>query len=490
MFGAQLFSGRFAAESVSGFNADHQVSIGDRILVRLWGAVQLETVQVVDPQGNVFVANVGPVKVAGVRNGDLNRHVEAQVKRTFRASVGVYAALEGAQPVKVYVTGFVKAPGLYGGLSSDSVLAYLDRAGGIDPGRGSYLEVDVMRGGKRRARIDLYRFLLDGQLDAVQLLEGDTIVVAPRKHTVQVLGEALNPYVFEFAQPEISAERLLQMARPKPIATHLSIVRRTGPEKRSEYHSLADAGQVMVRDGDELTLTADKYQGTILVRIDGAHMGQRTLVLPFGATLRDAMARIKPAPQADLAALQLFRRSVALRQKQLMETSLQRLETYALTARSATSEEAALRAREAQQILEFVERARRLEPKGQVVLAQQAGALEVLLEDGDQLIVPEANHLITVSGEVLFPTSVVYDDRADIESYVRRAGGYTQGADKARIVVLRRDGSLAEAPRGALRPGDEVLVLPKVETKNVEVARGITQIIYQIAVAAKVVFGL
>ena len=43
---------------------------------------------------------------------------------------------------------------------------------------------------------------------------------------------------------------------------------------------------------------------------------------------------------------------------------------------------------------------------------------------------------------------------------------------------------------GVLKPGDEIMVLPKIETKSVEITRGITQIIYQIAVAAKVLFGL
>ena len=43
---------------------------------------------------------------------------------------------------------------------------------------------------------------------------------------------------------------------------------------------------------------------------------------------------------------------------------------------------------------------------------------------------------------------------------------------------------------GVMRPGDEILVLPKVKTKSIEVARGITQTIYQIAIAAKVAVGL
>lgn len=490
LFGSQLFSGRFASEAFSGFNPEYRIAVGDRVSVRMWGAFNFEAAQPVDAQGNIFIPNVGPVRVLGVRNADLNQQVESQVKRTFRASVGVYATLEAAQPVKVYVTGFVRAPGLYGGLSSDSVLYFLDRAGGIDPDRGSYLQVDVLRGGQPRARIDLYRFLLDGKIETLQLQDGDTIVATPRGFTVQVGGEVLNPYVFEFGQSEISADRLLAMARARPGATHLSIVRKIGAERRSEYHPLSAAAEVKIRDGDEVTLTSDKYTGTILVRIEGAHLGERTLVLPYGAQLKDAMARLKPAPQATVAAVQLFRRSVAERQKELMEGSLRSLETYALTARSATSEEASLRGREGQQILEFIERARRIQPRGQVILANAGGAGETLLEDGDVIRVPEASNLVLVSGEVLFPSALVFDREASVEGYVARAGGYTQGADRARVVVVRQDGSVAEPAKADMRPGDEIMVLPKIEAKNVEVARGITQIIYQVAVAARIALGL
>lgn len=490
MFGSQIFSGRFGSEAFSGFNPDYQVTVGDRINVRMWGAFNFDAVQAVDAQGNLFIPNVGPVRVLNVRNADLNQVVESQVKRTFRANVGVYATLEGAQPVKIYVTGFVKAPGLYGGLSSDSVLYYLDRAGGIDPDRGSYLEVDVLRGGKPRAKINLYRFLLAGQIEPLQMQDGDTIVVLPRKHTVQVSGEVLNPYIFEFARQQVPATELLAVARPRPGATHMSIVRKVGAERRSEYHAIANASQVTIEDGDEVTLTSDKYPGTILVRIEGAHLGERTLVLPYGSSLGDALKHLKPAPQSVVSAVQLFRKSVAARQKELIETSLRSLETYALTARSATSEEAALRGREAQQILEFIDRARKVEPRGQVVLAQSETAHHTLLEDGDIIRVPELSNMVMVSGEVVLPNALVFDSNATVETYVQRAGGYNQGADKSRVVVVRQDGSVTQAESATPQPGDEILVLPKIETKNVELVRGITQIIYQIAVAARIALGL
>jgi protein involved in polysaccharide export with SLBB domain len=174
VFGSQIFTGRFGTETFAGFNPDYQIAVGDRISVRLWGAFTFEAVQAVDVKGNIFIPNVGPLNVLGLRNADLNRQLETQLKRTFRSNVGVYATLEAAQPVKVYVTGFVRAPGLYGGLSSDSVLYYLDRAGGIDPDRGSYLQVDVMRAGKPRARFNLYDFLLNGTIAPLQLQRGAT----------------------------------------------------------------------------------------------------------------------------------------------------------------------------------------------------------------------------------------------------------------------------------------------------------------------------
>lgn len=490
VFGSQMFNGRFGSEPFSGFNAEYQIATGDRISVRMWGAFPFESTQPVDAQGNIFVPNVGPVHLLGVRNGDLNRQVETQVKKVFRSNVGVYATLEAAQPVKIYVTGFVRAPGLYAGLSSDSVLHYLDKAGGIDPDRGSFLLVDVLRSGRVRASFNLYDFLLNGHIEPVQLQDGDIVIVRGRRHTVRVSGEVLNPYIFEFESESIPAARLLGMARPRPSATHLSVVRKVGAETRSEYISIKDAEGVTIGDGDEVTVTADKYPGTILVRVEGSHLGQKTLVLPYGSRFRDVMDRIRPAPQSNLQAVQLFRKSVADRQKEMIEISLRSLETYALTARSSTSEEAALRSHEADLILQFIDRARMVQPRGQIILSDGGSPSETLLEDGDVIQIPAVSNLVLVSGEVTFPNALVFDPRASFDDYIQRAGGYTQGSDREKVLVVRQDGSVSDAAQATLKAGDEIMVLPKIDTKRVEITRGITQIIYQIAVSAKVLFGL
>jgi protein involved in polysaccharide export with SLBB domain len=488
-FGTQLFSGRFSAVTYSGFNPNYELAIGDMVLLRLWGAVTYEAPQPVDPQGNIFVPNVGPIHVQGVRNSDLNQQVETLVKRVFKANVGVYATLQAAQPVKVYVTGFVRAPGLYPGLSSDSVLYYIDRASGIDPDRGSFLGVDVMRNNKLRAHIDLYKFLLTGQIDQIQLQDGDTIVVSQRQYAVAVNGEVLNPYMFELPGGKMNAADLLKYAQPTPYATNISIIRADGPERRSEYYPLSQASKITIEAGDAVTITADKFPATIQVRINGAQLGERTLVLPYGAKLKDVIARLHPAPFADMNSLQLFRASVALSQKASLDQQLRSLQIAALSGRSASAEEAALRQTEAAMLTQFIAQSQSVVPKGQVVLNPKAQSAEMLMEDQDTLNIPTKSNLIDVSGEVMLPNTVVYKPGARIDDYVAVVGGYTQKADRSGIIVMHPDGSVAPED-STPQPGDKIMVLPKVQTKWVAIAASISAILYQLAISAGVLNNL
>ncbi len=486
MFGEQLFRPGAPQAFGAGFNPEYALAIGDRVALRLWGAFTYEAIQPVDAQGNVFLPNVGPIHLAGVRNADLNDVVQSSVRKVYRSNVGVYASLEASQPVRVYVTGFVLAPGQYAGLAAESVLGYLARAGGVDPERGSYIDIRVLRGGQQRGEFSLYDFLVRGALPPIQLQDGDTIVVGGRRHTVRVTGEVFNAYGFEFTDEQLPASELLKLARPKATATHLSIVHKAGLTQVGEYHSIDSLDGVMLSAGDEVSFVADRTVASILVRVDGAIDSSRVLTLPYGSRLRDALALVKPKPEAQPEAVQLFRQSVAARQKEMLEVSLRVLESAALTARSATSEESALRSQEAARISRFVERARSIEPRGQVVLADRSAAMDTLLENGDVLIVPEQSAIVMVHGEVTMPRAIAYDRDSTVADYVRLAGGAMQRSSYSRILLMRQDGTFADSPRAKPQPGDEILVLAKVGTRNIEVTRGITQIIYQLAIAAKV----
>ena len=490
MFGEQLFQRGVAQTYGVGLNEDYEIAIGDRVMLRMWGAFTYQDVQVVDPQGNLFLPNVGPIQVAGVPNRDLNEVVRSAIRNVYRSNVDVYASLEASQPVRVFVTGFVRVPGQYAGVAADSVLGFLLRAGGIDPARGSYIDIRLLRGGEVRASFDLYDFLLEGRLEAVQIQDGDTIVVAGRHNAARVSGDVFNAYGFEFKGREIAAEELLRFARPLPGATHVSVVHKVGTRQYSEYHPIDQLDGIFLRPGDELAVVTDRTVSTILVRVDGAIESSRVLTLPYGSTLGDALAQVVPKPEANPDAVQLFRESVAERQRRMLEVSLRVLERSALTSRSMTAEEAGLRAREAAQITEFIDRARSVQPRGQVVLAGRESAMDMLLQDGDVLVIPEQTSIVMIHGEVTQPIAVAYDSGSRVRDYLELAGGTIQRRKDARILLLRQDGTFVEGDDAKPQPGDEILVLPTVGAKNMEVARGISEILFQIAVVARVALDL
>jgi protein involved in polysaccharide export with SLBB domain len=497
VFGANLFTGAFARQGATQFNPDYIVAPGDNIQVRLWGAFQYDATLTVDPKGNIFLPNIGPVQVLGARNRDIQRTVESAVSKAFRANVYSYANLAAAQPVRVFVGGFANRPGLYSGTSMDSLLNYLDQAGGIDAERGSFLNVQVKRGNQTRATFNLYDFMLEGRMPLIQLADGDVIFVSPRQNTLTVSGWAENAKRFEFNDNTRTVADLIKVAKPRAQATHVRVVRNTGTVKNTEYYPLSEAGHVALQNGDELEFTADKKNGTITVRVEGEHDSAQEYVLPDGIKLGEVLKRIQFSSRSDTANLQLFRTSVKERQKQMLQTSLRSLEVTALTARSGTGEEARLRKDEADLILQWVERAKKIEPSGQVLIAQSAEHDNLLLENGDVLRIPVKDGLVLISGEVLFPNTIAFDPALGLNDYIRLAGGYTQTADVTRIIVAHRDGSFNDASAGggffgineraAINPGDEILVLPKVDFKSRQFWKEMSQIIYQIAVSARIV---
>ncbi|MFB6376949.1 polysaccharide biosynthesis/export family protein [Atlantibacter hermannii] len=491
MFGAQLFTSATADSGASiGFNPSYVIGLGDTIQIRLWGAFSFDGALTVDPKGNIFLPNVGPLKVAGITNGQLNTLVTSKVKEVYQANVNVYASLVQAQPVKVFVTGYVRNPGLYGGVASDSLLSYLSKAGGVDSDRGSYVDIVVKRGNRVRSQVNLYDFLLNGNLALSQFSDGDTIVVGPRQHTFSIEGDVFNSYDFEFANSSIPVTEALSWARPKPGATHMTIIRQQGTMKRSEYYPLSSAPGRSLQDGDKLVVSSDRYAGTIQIRIEGAHSGEHAVVLPYGATMRQVLAQVRPNSMSQMDAIQLYRRSVALRQKEMLDVSLQKLEQASLSAQSSTQEEARLRMQEAQLVSRFVAKARTVVPKGEVVLNEK-NIDSVLLEDGDVISIPEKTSLVMVHGEVLFPNAVSWEKGLDPEEYIEKCGGLTQKSGNSKIIVIRQNGEALNADDvKEMRPGDEIMVLPKYDSKNIEVSRGISTILYQLAVAAKVILTL
>ncbi len=490
IFGEQLFRGAFSTTSGSTFNDSYVINPGDNVQVRMWGAYQYAATMTVDPQGNIFLPNVGPVRIAGIQNGQLQSVVQNAIGRIYRSNVGVYASLEQAQPVKVFVTGFVNQPGYYRGLAADSVLSYLDRAGGVDPERGSYIDIQIRRNGQVVQQVNLYDFLIAGRLQPFAFRDGDVITVAPQKQTFSITGRVQNPFIFEYNVPNLTVADVLSVANPLADATNISITRASGRTQTAEYYPLSEADRISVNNGDALVVTSDRYAGTIAVQVTGAHKGNGVVILPHGARLKDVIAQLEPSSLANVQNLSIYRKSVAEQQKQAINQALDRLEAMALSTQSVTREEAQLRAEDAKLVEQFIAKARRIEPAGRIVVVPNSWQ-DTILQQGDIIHIPEQTSVITVNGQVRAQGALTFEPSLTVADYIAKSGGMDENADPNNILVMQQNGETKVVNTAyRVQQGDEIMVLPKVKTRRIEIARGISQIFYQLAVAASVIVAL
>lgn len=487
-FASNLFEGRFASTFSDAASSDYILAPGDRIVVRIWGIRAYDDVLVVDQQGNIFIPEVGPVHVGGLTNSQLLGTVRSAISRVYTNNVQVYVNLQSAQPVAVYVTGFVNHPGRYAGGSVDSIISFLDRAGGIDPERGSYRHIEVMRNGKSIAKLDLYLFALQGKVPQLRLKDGDVILVNEKGVSVSAYGLLREEARYEFSRPATAkGSGLIELSSPLKNVSHVSVSGTRDKAPFNKYFSLDDFKTFQLADGDIVEFVADKPGETIMATVTGAITGASRYPVKKTVKLRDLLRRVEVEPElAATDAIYLRRKSVARDQKAVIQDSLHRLEKAALTATSATPEEAQVRVEEAKLIQDFVKRASVLEPDGVIVVARGGQVQDIWLEDGDEIVIPQKSNVVQITGEVVMPKSVAFEEGMTLDDYLAAAGGVSDRADEKHILVAKQNGEVGLAEHLGINAGDRILVLPEVDTKTMLLAKDLMTIVYQIAVATKV----
>jgi protein involved in polysaccharide export with SLBB domain len=487
-FGNNLFTGSFQSQRNDGLDPNYRLVPGDKVALHMWGQVTIDETLTVDASGNIFIPEVGQVKVAGLRSTDLPRVVKQKVATVFKEGEDVYINLLTATPISVYVTGAVVRPGQYSGISSNSVLSYLYKAGGIDPVRGSYRDVKVMRGNQLVARYDLYPFLRQGKLKHIKFLNGDTIVVGELASSVTITGDSLNPYRFEFSGKQMTGRQLIQYARPKAKVTHIAV---SGARNRKPWSAYLPYNQFLntrLLDGDKVRFTTDALDPVMGIRVEGNHLGKSFYSIKKGSRLLEVLDYIEvDKASADIKNIYIKRKSIAKQQQQNLQKSIQRLERNILTTPSKSDGEAIIRSNESKLMLQYIEHAKNSVAEGLVVVSENGRVANILLEEGDVIVIPQKSDVITVSGEVLIPQSMVYARNANIKDYIQRAGGFSQRADQQKLVVRRPNGKVDIGNKLSVNPGDRVMVFPKVDPKQRQNFKDWVQIFFQLAVAIKTI---
>ncbi len=487
-FGEQLFQGHFTNKSQFRENPDYILRIGDIIHIDIWGAREFQGDVTIDGRGNIFIPKIGVMPLEGVTNSALQSTLETYLQKRFSDNVFIYANVRDYQALSVYVSGSVKNVGLYDGVSNDSILQFIDKAGGIVSGEGSYRHIHILRNNRVIKKIDLYAFLLDGQQSNFRFRDKDTILINPIKSYVEVDGDVNRPFIFELKHKRDTVQRLIKYALPKAGVNHFTHIKRRGLKEVSSDHSLSQAGRVTVKSGEKVIFTSSSHLQSFSITIEGEHSGLNHISVPKGTSLYSTLRKLNYTPLSNIQSVQLYRNSVAKRQKELLDTNLKDLESRAFTTGSATPEEAAIRNQEAELIMQFIERAKNVVFKGQVIFTAAEDLRHTLIEDGDKIYIPRKSNLVTIQGEVNIPNALTYQSAKRLDYYINACGGYTERANTGNVLIIKSNGRV-ETNTANVAPGDSILVLGKTDTKNLLLAKDLTQIIYQVAVGAAVVLG-
>lgn len=94
-------------------------------------------------------------------------------------------------------------------------------------------------------------------------------------------------------------------------------------------------------------------------------------------------------------------------------------------------------------------------------LANPGSTYDIVLQPGDAIFVPEQQSTVKISGDVMFPNTVVYIPGKKLNYYVDQAGGYGQRARKGKAFVVYLNGTVSRGKNSPIEPGCQIIIPSK-----------------------------
>ncbi|PQO94914.1 polysaccharide export protein [Massilia phosphatilytica] len=265
IFGAEFFANApatFAPIMNSPVPSDYPLGPGDELMIRGWGTIDIDYRATIDRNGTINIPTIGSVVLAGVRARDAETVIRAAVGKLYKG-VTVSVNFGQLRAITVYVVGQANRPGTYTVSSLSTLVTALFASGGPNA-NGSMRRVQVKRGGKVAAELDLYSFIAKGDKSAdIKLLDGDTIYIPPAGGFVGLVGKVNSPAIYELRSGNETIESLLDYAGGLPVVAdpRRAFLERIDPNRsrpRSvEEFALSGEGlKRSLKNGDVLNVTS------------------------------------------------------------------------------------------------------------------------------------------------------------------------------------------------------------------------------------------
>ena len=412
IYGHDIFKSRnltFEPSSSLATPQNYRLGPGDEVIIDVWGAAQSSIREVISPDGNIMVQDLGPVYL----NGKTIQEADAYIKKVFSQ---IYSGLDGSdsnssiklslgqnRSVLVNVMGDVENPGTYQVSSFATVFNAIYMAGGVND-LGSLREIKLYHENEEVAKIDMYDYIRNGKVqDDIRLNDNDVVIVSPHSLLVNIDGRVRRPMLYEMT-PEESLSDLIDYA---------------GGLESNAYKK--DVRVVRMGDFQRQIFTVTKEQQSSFKLLDGDSVYVDSIQVSFanmaevrGAVYRPGQFQI----DGDITTV-----------KGLIEAA-GGLKEDAFPSRALLS-----RTNPDKTLTNLA-----IDIKG----LMEGSAQDETLRNHDVLFIPSLFDVgevktFSVYGEVLFPGDYRYADNTSIEDLILQAGGLKEDASLSKVDVVRRN---------------------------------------------------
>ena len=412
VFGCNIFNTRnltFEPSVNIATPLNYRLGPGDEVIIDIWGASQNTIRQQISPDGTINIQKIGPVNLNGLTIAEANDYLKKTLNKIYNGlnntndpTSDIRLTLGSIRTIQINVMGEVVQPGTYSLSSFSTVFHALYRAGGVSD-IGSLRNVQLVRNGKNIATIDVYQFIMKGNIqDDIRLQEGDVVIVPAYDVLVKIDGKVKRPMRFEMKKDE-NLSTLISYAggfEADAYTRSLRIVRQNGQEYEVNTVKDLDYSVYKMRNGDVVTAEAILNRFTNKLEIRGAVY--RPGIYQLNGKLNTVRELVNEAQ--GLTGDAFLNRAVLYRQREDLTTEVIPVDIKAIM--DGTSQ-------------------------------------NIILAKNDILYIPSIHDLqdmgvITVFGEVARPGELPYADNTTLEDIIIQAGGLKESASTVRVDVSRR----------------------------------------------------
>ena len=444
------------------FDSDYNLDFGDEITIQLVGQKSEKYTFNIQRDGSIFLPEVGKLYLSGQTLEDSIKIIKENIKKTF-IGVEAFISLTNVRDIQVIVAGNVFNPGTYTLNGNSNIFHALNISGGPSD-IGSFRSIRLIRNNETIDTLDLYNTFISGEASFnIRLRSGDLIFVDPIFNLVTLVGGFKRPGIYEFLENETFESAMLFGNGLNNLADTSNIKIFSISEGKIEeifVDDLDSLKNVSSKDGDRLVIgefklneveikgavqNPGKYlinQGSGIEELIELSGGYTKNAYPFGGILENNAAKaINRISQEKLYREFLDRLSMLASSPDAVGTSFETMITLMNEIKEAPV-------------------SGRVSAEFDLDILKNNPDKDVLLQDGDTIVIPELINQVYVFGEVQNQGSTSYIGDKDISFYIDNRGGFKSGADKRSVYILYPDGNTKKISKNIFQGKSELEVYP------------------------------